>query len=272
MEAKKNEGNEAFKASDFEGAIALYSEALAMEASPEVEAAQRHLLLCNRAAAKLALKRFTEAQADCEHCVALNPKYAKGYLRLAMALKGQGMLRQALDVARKGLAEIGDAPSDTPPGSTDPPANVPGMPELQRFVRTSSADLEQAERQARKLELARQRKMHGGAANAPSPELMEEFNKLSSKIRETNAALEAVTRKIRQEEVSLHHLSSLSDDSVAYQAVGRVFLRQTPQELRKLHQSDLDAYKQQEASLQKSMAFHQRNMEGISNELQEMIS
>ena len=62
------------------------------------------MVFSNRAATLLALERYEEALADCERVLELDPKFMKGYLRKAMALRALGRKREALDVARQGLA------------------------------------------------------------------------------------------------------------------------------------------------------------------------
>lgn len=74
LEAKKEEGNAAFKAGQLDDAIALYTEALGIDDTNEAIAAT---LLSNRATARLKLKQYTEALADCDACLALQSEHVK---------------------------------------------------------------------------------------------------------------------------------------------------------------------------------------------------
>lgn len=74
VEAKKEEGNTAFKSGRLEDAIAAYTEAMTVDASNEAVTAT---LLSNRATARLKLKQYDEAMADCEACIAIQPEHVK---------------------------------------------------------------------------------------------------------------------------------------------------------------------------------------------------
>ena len=79
MSSFKDQGNAAFKAKDFQGAIDFYSQALG-------ETPTEHTIMGNRSAAYYQLKKYEEAQADAEKCIELQPDWSKGYQRKAMAL------------------------------------------------------------------------------------------------------------------------------------------------------------------------------------------
>merc|ERR1712139_764343 len=72
-------GNEAFYAKDYEEAEAYYSRSLQYRADdPSVWA--------NRALARLKLQKFAPALEDCEHALAVNPRYMKALHRKGKAL------------------------------------------------------------------------------------------------------------------------------------------------------------------------------------------
>jgi len=64
-EAKKTQGNDAFKRQDFQSAIRLYTEALQIQPSETI--------LSNRAAVYIALKQFRRAVEDCQAGIRINP-------------------------------------------------------------------------------------------------------------------------------------------------------------------------------------------------------
>jgi len=101
-ERKKEDGNKAFQAGDMAKAVELYTEAIALDD-------MNHVFYANRAAAYLSLKKFEEARADSKKCIALDPSFAKAYLRLASAEKGLGNKAQALEIVKQGMALFGDA-------------------------------------------------------------------------------------------------------------------------------------------------------------------
>ena len=72
-EAKKNQGNEAYKRQDFQGAIRLYTEALQIQPSETI--------LSNRAAVYISMKQFRKALEDCQAGIRINPQFARIYKR-----------------------------------------------------------------------------------------------------------------------------------------------------------------------------------------------
>lgn len=73
----KQEGNTAFQAKQFDKAAEAYSKALTLRPSSGFAA----VIHSNRAAAYMQQQRLVDALADCGRAVALDPGYAKAYLR-----------------------------------------------------------------------------------------------------------------------------------------------------------------------------------------------
>ncbi|RLN52402.1 hypothetical protein BBP00_00009628 [Phytophthora kernoviae] len=94
-EAKKNEGNDAFKAQDYPTAIAKYTEAVEIDSS-------NHVYFSNRSAAYSGWSKFQEAADDAAECIRINPKFVKGYHRHGVALKGLKKYEEALVTLRAG--------------------------------------------------------------------------------------------------------------------------------------------------------------------------
>eukprot|EP01041_Mallomonas_annulata_P000665 gene665-1285_t len=74
----KTKGNDAFASNDFNGATALYTQAIE-------EFGGTHILYTNRAAALFNLSKYNEAIEDCDKAVALDPTWAKAYFRKSNA-------------------------------------------------------------------------------------------------------------------------------------------------------------------------------------------
>ena len=79
MSSFKDQGNQAFKAKDFEAAVSFYTQAL-------TETPDEHTILGNRSAAYYSMKQYDEALNDAQKCIDVNPDWSKGYQRKAMAL------------------------------------------------------------------------------------------------------------------------------------------------------------------------------------------
>ncbi|OZJ05559.1 hypothetical protein BZG36_01718 [Bifiguratus adelaidae] len=80
LEAKKNEGNEAFKAGRYTEAHALYTEALAIDPDNFGTNAK---LYSNRATVLAKLGRDAEAIQDCDRALELDPSFTKVHIRRA---------------------------------------------------------------------------------------------------------------------------------------------------------------------------------------------
>ncbi|KAG2013467.1 cytoplasmic protein, variant 2 [Coprinopsis cinerea AmutBmut pab1-1] len=112
--ALKDQGNKAFAAKEWDKAIDLFSQAIAIDP-------KNHVLWSNRSAAKAGKKDWPGALADAEECVKVNPSWAKGYARKGAALHGsrryddaiaayeEGIKLEDSPALRKGLQEVKDA-------------------------------------------------------------------------------------------------------------------------------------------------------------------
>eukprot|EP00124_Ichthyophonus_hoferi_P000391 Ihof_evm1s14 gene=Ihof_evmTU1s14 len=74
-DAMKDQGNEAVKSGDYQGAIKMYSEAISI--CPD-----NAIYYVNRAAAYTKLDQLDKAIADCQKGVEINPLYSKGFSRM----------------------------------------------------------------------------------------------------------------------------------------------------------------------------------------------
>jgi small glutamine-rich tetratricopeptide repeat-containing protein alpha len=91
----KEEGNELVKAGKCDEAIIKYNEAIKLNRDP--------VYFCNRAAAYCRLEQYDLAIQDCRTALALDPKYAKAYGRMGVALSCQNRYDQAVEAYKKAL-------------------------------------------------------------------------------------------------------------------------------------------------------------------------
>ena len=127
----KDQGNKAFAAKDYDKAIDLFSQAIAIDP-------QNHVLYSNRSAANAGKKLWDLALEDAEQvkhshssstfhlntffqCIKVNPSWSKGYARKGAALHGArrwddaiaayqaGLKLEDSPALRKGLKEVQDA-------------------------------------------------------------------------------------------------------------------------------------------------------------------
>jgi DnaJ family protein C protein 7 len=93
LERMKEEGNQQYKAGQYQAALDLYSAAL--EVDPTNRGTNSKLLQ-NRAQCRIKLKQYAEAVADCEKAIALDPQYLKARKLKANALGLAGKWEEAV--------------------------------------------------------------------------------------------------------------------------------------------------------------------------------
>ncbi|KAJ7283366.1 activator of Hsp70 and Hsp90 chaperone [Mycena rebaudengoi] len=110
----KDLGNKAFAAKDYDKAIDLFSQAIAIDP-------KNHVLYSNRSAAHAGKREWDDALKDADQCVVVNPTWSKGYARKGAALHGarrydeaivayeEGLKLEDSAPLRKGLKEVQDA-------------------------------------------------------------------------------------------------------------------------------------------------------------------
>eukprot|EP01061_Rhynchopus_euleeides_P006960 TRINITY_DN15926_c0_g2_i1.p1 TRINITY_DN15926_c0_g2~~TRINITY_DN15926_c0_g2_i1.p1 ORF type:complete len:315 (+),score=104.22 TRINITY_DN15926_c0_g2_i1:156-1100(+) len=80
----KRQGNAAYEREQYARAITIYSQAIRLLPDTDTE---KYSLYSNRSAANLYSNNPGAALKDAEHCIRLNPKFAKGVMRKGMALE-----------------------------------------------------------------------------------------------------------------------------------------------------------------------------------------
>ncbi|KAG8821708.1 Hsp90 cochaperone [Serendipita sp. 399] len=102
-ELLKQKGNAAFAAKEWDSAIDLFGQAIALDPS-------NHVLYSNRSAAYAGKKDWDNALVDADKCVSLNPKWSKGYVRKGAALHGARKYDDAIAAYEEGL-KVEDTPA-----------------------------------------------------------------------------------------------------------------------------------------------------------------
>jgi len=131
----KDQGNKAFAAKDWDKAIDLFSQAIAIDG-------KNHVLYSNRSAAYAGKKDWSLALKDADKCIEVNPTWSKGYARKGAALHGAKSFDEAIaayeaglkieDTAplRKGLQEVKDAKASEGEKGDNPLGNMFSDPNL----------------------------------------------------------------------------------------------------------------------------------------------
>uniref|UniRef100_A0A0N4ZFB7 TPR_REGION domain-containing protein n=1 Tax=Parastrongyloides trichosuri TaxID=131310 RepID=A0A0N4ZFB7_PARTI len=94
-ESLKEKGNAELQASNFDGALHHYDEAIKLNPKP--------VYFCNRAAAYCRIGRHDRAIHDCRVAIGLDPKYGKAYGRLGLALSCNHLYAPAIEAYKKAI-------------------------------------------------------------------------------------------------------------------------------------------------------------------------
>ncbi|KIV80449.1 hypothetical protein PV11_07947 [Exophiala sideris] len=125
LDRARTEANDMFKRGRYSDAVPAYTEALTIDPSNKVTNAK---LLGNRAMARIKIKEFDEAKADCDQALKLDPTYSKARKTRAKATGESGDWEQAVK-DYKALAE-----------------DNPGDPEFSRELRNAELELKKSKR------------------------------------------------------------------------------------------------------------------------------
>eukprot|EP00124_Ichthyophonus_hoferi_P005018 Ihof_evm1s642 gene=Ihof_evmTU1s642 len=104
VDALKAQGNAAFTAKEYEKAIDLFSQAIAVAPS-------NHILYSNRSGAYASSGKYELALEDAEKVIEIKPDWVKGYSRKATALSFLGSMDKALETYREGLKIFPEDPT-----------------------------------------------------------------------------------------------------------------------------------------------------------------
>lgn len=149
-DAKKSEGNEAYKAKNYDKAIHLYTEAIALHD-------QNHVYFSNRAACYAGKKNWESSKRDAMAVLRLNKTFMKGYVHLAKAYLNLGQIKQCQQCIMVALRQckgqdttaikkvMQQMQAKAREESTSAPQRPPSPPQPQRRPPAPAADPEPGE-------------------------------------------------------------------------------------------------------------------------------
>lgn len=192
-EALKNEGNEMFKAGNYNGAIAKFSDSISLNpAAPTYS---------NRALCYMKLNRYDKAEEDARSAIRADSKFSRGYLRLSAALEAQNRFADAVTVLRDLVAFAPEYSGDLeemqskaasaskgtsgtgPAGAGGLPGGLPNIPGLEELMK--DPEIQALMMNPKMAKIAEEIKTGGiGAAMKymSDPEIAPLFQKLTSKL------------------------------------------------------------------------------------------
>ena len=206
----KAQGNDAYKAKNYELAIEHYTKAI--KASPKSDTAA--LCLCNRAICHGVLKNWPQSAADAQLCVEIKPDWVKGYQRLGIALRKQGKYLEAVQAVERGLK-----------------------------INPESADLKKALEDAKKkLEKMLSGGDLGGSVSRGQSKFTEEANnkfqkeyfaqqqrlrQLKSQLHETTINIERNENNYKKNKLVLIDMADIDKSANVYSSVGKCYIQTT---------------------------------------------
>lgn len=107
----KTQGNAAFAAKDYNKAIEIFTQAIAVDAS-------NHVLYSNRSASYAGLRNYEKALEDANTTISKNAQWAKGYARKGAALHGLQRYMDSVEAYESGL-KVAPTDSSLQKGLTD---------------------------------------------------------------------------------------------------------------------------------------------------------
>uniref|UniRef100_A0A6U4EFJ5 Uncharacterized protein n=1 Tax=Phaeomonas parva TaxID=124430 RepID=A0A6U4EFJ5_9STRA len=248
--AKKQEGNEAYAAKDFDRAIALYSEAIALDPGS-------HVYYSNRAAVHHAKGEYTQAESDARECLRRKPDFVKGYYRLAQAQIEQGQLDEAEKSLKAGL--------NVDNGNSD-------LAKQLRLVR------------AKKASKGRQggtKAGRGGGGAGPKfdESTAQELTELGEAYQQTQRELSQVQSRqrmtaidLKKVEITRQQVSMLDENAHILRGIGKMFMRSDKNEIITSLGESKEKGEKHQAELMNKQKYLARRLESQERNLKEIMA
>ncbi|KAH7463854.1 hypothetical protein PRIC1_006443 [Phytophthora ramorum] len=245
-EAQKTLGNEEFNEKNFDKAVKCYSEAIRL--NPE-----NYVYYSNRSAAYGALTKWEEAEADAKECVKRNPKFAKGYHRLANAQQQLGRKKEAIETLKTAQTTATD------------PEKVPGIKKLLRQLNQEMTPKSAVSAQ-------------GGGRQVPMhiakelQELQPQFQKIQRELEQIEAKLAAFTRQKKRLVLVEREVADLPEGTNTYRSIGKMFLQTDREENAESLKSEEKRTDEQVSSLEARKNYLNRQKQSVQDNITELLA
>jgi chaperonin cofactor prefoldin len=208
-DAAKKAGNEAFAKKEYEAAIKHYDKAISLDGNNAT-------YYSNRSACYAALKKWTEAYQDALKCVEKDPKFQKGFLRLATAQIELDQLDDAETTLRAAL-------------TLDNQNAMVGT--LLRKLREKKNAGSMEKKQGRHLDEQQRKEL---------AELQEQTGAYSRDLSGVIARMNAIQREAQGTHNSSVQLEGFDENTPMYLAVGKTYIRHPRDKVKGQLESELD--------------------------------
>lgn len=242
-EELKAQGNEAFKGRNFDKAIELYTQAIALDDSSNNAA----LCFSNRAAAYQSKKDWVKMENDAEKCVQLKPGFAKGWHRLAVAQKKQGMLVEARQTLEKGL-EL----------HADDKVLKKAMRQLETMI-TKRTKHQQMGAQLQ------------AAVSKELGQLQQDMEHLRTQMAQVDGQERSALKSRRINQITAAEVGKLADDTPTYRAVGKMFLYSSKAETETFLQAETEELEKKTAALASQKKYLEKKGNDLTKNMKELM-
>ncbi|KUF96058.1 PAX-interacting protein 1 [Phytophthora nicotianae] len=222
-------GNEEFNEKNFDKAIECYSEAIRL--GPD-----NHVYYSNRSAAYGAVGKWELAEKDAQECVKRNPKFAKGYHRLANAQQQLGRKKEAIETLKTAQTTATD---------TD---KVPGIKKLLRQLNQEVAPKSAASTQ-------------GGGRQVPM-HVAKELQELQPQFQKIQQA--SGSRRARG--------GRPAEGTKTYRSIGKMFLQTDSEENVATLKNDEKHVDEQVSSLEARKNYLNRQKQSVQDNITELLA
>ncbi|GBG29827.1 Small glutamine-rich tetratricopeptide repeat-containing protein 2 [Hondaea fermentalgiana] len=259
-EAKKDAGNDAFRAGDHEKAVKLYTEAIELDEL-------NHVLYANRAAAYLALKQWEDARTDAKKCLAMDASFVKAYLRLATAEKELNNHEEALRVVKEGMKLL---PSASGKKSAQKKSGVHEFRKLEKELKNKIRDASAANRTP-DARATTEEAMMGGTQELGQRVMEAKFKYMQVTNELNEKELEQRTKAIISQSIIEETKSKDGAEVNCYRAMGKGFLMQDAAQITKDLGTESTKLASDIDNLKKGQMLMKRNLEDANSTLMDHL-
>eukprot|EP00584_Thalassiosira_punctigera_P006780 CAMPEP_0172543086 /NCGR_PEP_ID=MMETSP1067-20121228/13562_1 /TAXON_ID=265564 ORGANISM="Thalassiosira punctigera, Strain Tpunct2005C2" /NCGR_SAMPLE_ID=MMETSP1067 /ASSEMBLY_ACC=CAM_ASM_000444 /LENGTH=269 /DNA_ID=CAMNT_0013329425 /DNA_START=157 /DNA_END=966 /DNA_ORIENTATION=- len=256
-EAKKELGNKAFAAKNYDEAIKHYTAAIALDS-------KNCVYYSNRSACYGGKKEWAVAARDAKECIKVNPSFIKGYYRLASAQSEQNEFEAALATIKQGLAIESDNPQ---------------LQKQMRQIKAKRSSMRRAENSANTAPSSRAAMPGGMPYRNLDSSISKEVNDLQQQLIATTKEYRMVKANImkaqngkRSNELTKAELEKLPQgtDAKMYRSVGKMFMLTSRLDIMTHLEESAKKEGKEEISLTAKLDYLERRMKSQQQNIQEL--
>mmetsp|Transcript_14093 Transcript_14093/g.30114 ORF Transcript_14093/g.30114 Transcript_14093/m.30114 type:complete len:270 (-) Transcript_14093:82-891(-) len=256
-EAKKELGNQAFAAKDYDEAIKHYTAAISLDS-------KNCVYYSNRSACYAGKKDWTTAAKDAKECIKANPSFIKGYYRLANAQSEQNEFDAALATIKQGLAIESDNPQ---------------LQKQMRQIKARRSSMRRAENSANAAPSSGAATPGGMPYSNLDSSISKEVNDLHQQLIATTKEYRMVKANImkaqngkKSNELTKMELEKLPQgtDAKMYRSVGKMFMLTSRSDIMTHLEESVEKEGKEETSLTAKLDYLERRMKSQQQNIQEL--